>query len=92
MVRLGKKQAAKGYVLIMLLTYLIVIVSVVTDALPPISLIAMLTLPLALKSIKIALQHYDDNIKLVPANVSTIMNHLFTGLLLIISFFLDRII
>ena len=91
-VRLGKKQAAKGYVLIMLLTYLIVIVSVVTDALPPISLIAMLTLPLALKSIKIALQHYDDNIKLVPANVSTIMNHLFTGLLLIISFFLDRII
>lgn len=91
-VRLGKKQAVKGYILIMLLTYLIVVLGVVTDTLPPISLIALLTLPLALKSIKIAQANYDDSIKLVPANASTIMNHLVTGLLLIISFFLDRII
>ncbi len=91
-VRLGKKQAVIYYILIMLLTYFIVVVGVVTDNLPPISLIALLTLPLAFKSIKIAQTHYDDSIKLVPANASTIMNHLFTGLLLIISFFLDRII
>ena len=91
-VRLGKKQAVKGFILIMLLTYLIVVLGVVTDILPPISLIALLTLPLAFKSIKIAQANYDDSIKLVPANASTIMNHLFTGLLLIISFFLDRII
>jgi len=91
-VRLGKQQAVKGYILIMLLTYLIVVLGVVTDILPPISLIALLTLPLAFKSIKIAQANYDDSIKLVPANASTIMNHLFTGLLLIISFFLDRII
>lgn len=91
-VRLGKKQAVTYYILILLLTYFIVVVGVVTDTLPPISLIALLTLPLAFKSIKIAQAHYDDSIKLVPANASTIMNHLFTGLLLIISFFLDRII
>lgn len=91
-VRLGKKQAVKGYILIMLLTYLIVVLGVVSDTLPPVSLIALLTLPLAFKSIKIAQLNYDDSIKLVPANASTIMNHLFTGLLLIISFFLDRLI
>jgi 1,4-dihydroxy-2-naphthoate octaprenyltransferase len=91
-VRLGKKQAVKVYILIMLLTYLIVVLGVVTDTLPPISLIAMLTLPLAFKSIKIAQANYDDSLKLVPANASTIMNHLFTGLLLIISFFLDQVI
>ena len=91
-VRLGKKQAVKGYILLMLLTYLILVISVVTETLPPISLIAMLTFPLAIKSIKIAQSYYDNNIKLVPANASTIMNHLFTGLLLILSFFLDRII
>lgn len=91
-VRLGKKHAVKGYILIMLLTYLIVVLGVVSDTLPPVSLIALLTLPLAFKSIKIAQQNYDDSIKLVPANASTIMNHLFTGLLLIISFFLDRLI
>jgi len=91
-VRLGKRQAAKGFILIMLLTYLIVVLGVATDTLPPISLIAMLTLPLAFKSIKIAQTNYDDSLKLVPANASTIMNHLFTGLLLIVSFVLDRII
>ncbi|HEX9974241.1 MAG TPA: 1,4-dihydroxy-2-naphthoate octaprenyltransferase [bacterium] len=91
-VRLGKKQAVKGYILIMLLTYLIVVLGVVTDTLPPVSLIALLTLPLAFKSIKIAQTNYEDSLKLVPANASTIMNHLFTGSLLIISFFLDRII
>ncbi|MCU0645556.1 MAG: 1,4-dihydroxy-2-naphthoate octaprenyltransferase, partial [bacterium] len=91
-VRLGKKQAVKGYILIMLLTYLIVVLGVVTDTLPPVSLIALLTLPLAFKSIQIAQANYDDSLKLVPANASTIMNHLFTGLLLIISFFLDRIL
>ena len=91
-VRLGKKQAVKGYIIMMLLTYLIVVLGVVTDTLPPISLIALFTLPLAFKSIKIAQANYDDSIKLVPANASTIMNHLFTGLLLIISFFLDQII
>ncbi len=91
-VRLGKKQAVKGFILIMLLTYLIVAVGVVTDTLPPISLIALLTLPLAFKAIQIAQVNYDDSLKLAPANASTIMNHLFTGLLLIISFVLDRII
>ena len=91
-VRLGKRQAAKGFILIMLLTYLIVVLGVATDTLPPISLIAMLTLPLAFKAIKIAQANYDDSLKLVPANASTIMNHLFTGLLLIVSFVLDRII
>lgn len=90
-VRLGKKQAVNGYIVIMLLTYLIVVLGVVTDTLPPISLIALLTLPLAFKSIKIAQVNYDDSLKLVSANASTIMNHLFTGLLLIISFFLDRV-
>ena len=91
-VRLGKKQAVKVYILIMLLTYLIVVLGVVTNTLPPISLIAMLTLPLAFKSIKIAQANYEDSLKLVPANASTIMNHLFTGLLLIISFLLNRVI
>ncbi len=91
-VRLGKKQAVYGYILIMLLTYLIVVVGIVTDTLPPISFIALLTVPLALKSIRVAQQNYNNSLKLAPANAGTIMNHLFTGLLLIISFFLDRII
>jgi len=91
-VRMGKEKAVKGFVLLMLLTYLTIVVGVVTELLPPITLISLLTLPLALKAIKVAQVNYNDSAKLVPANASTIMNHLFTGLLLTIAFFIDRLI
>ncbi|NOZ61211.1 MAG: 1,4-dihydroxy-2-naphthoate octaprenyltransferase [Calditrichaeota bacterium] len=91
-VRLGKEKAVKGFVLMIMLTYLVVIVGVAVDFLPPMALISLLTLPLALKAIKVAQANYDDSLKLVPANASTIMNHLFTGLLLTIAFFIDRLI
>ena len=91
-VRLGKEKAIKGFVGIMLITYLTIIVGVVTDILPVISLISLLTVPIALKAIKIAQENYNDNVKLAPANASTIMNHLLTGLLLTIAFFIDSLI
>lgn len=91
-VRLGKKQAAGGYILMMVFTYLIVVFGVVSDYLPPISLIALLTMPIALKAIKVASKNYDNSIKLAPANASTILAHLLTGLLLIISFFIDPLL
>lgn len=91
-VRFGKEKAVKGYIAIILLTYFVVVLSVVTEVLPPISLIALLTFPIALKSIKVVQQYYDNTIKLVPANATTIVNHLVTGILLILSFMLDHII
>lgn len=87
---LGKKRAANGYVFLMLATYLAVVIGVVTDSLPPITLSALLTIPIAFKAIKIAQENYDDSVKLAPANASTILNHLLTGILLIGSFFIDK--
>jgi 1,4-dihydroxy-2-naphthoate octaprenyltransferase len=89
-IRLGKKRAVTGYVYQMIATYIIIVIGVVTDSLPPLTLMALLTLPLAIKAIKIAQEYYEDGAKLVPANVSTIMNHLLTGVLLIVSFFVDK--
>lgn len=89
-IRLGKKRAANGYVFLMLATYLAVVIGVVTDSLPPITLSALLTIPIAFKAIKIAQENYDDSARLAPANASTIMNHLLTGILLIGSFFIDK--
>ena len=89
-IRLGKKRAANGYVFLMLATYLAVVIGVVTDSLPPITLSALLTIPIAFKAIKVAQENYDDSAKLAPANVSTILNHLLTGILLIVSFFVDK--
>ncbi|MEE4312371.1 MAG: 1,4-dihydroxy-2-naphthoate octaprenyltransferase [candidate division KSB1 bacterium] len=89
-VRVGRKKAAFGYLVYMLLTYISVIIGVITDVLPPWALLSLLTLPLAFKAIKVALDYYDDSMKLVPANAMTIQNHLITGLLLCIGFMIDK--
>lgn len=91
-VRLGKENAAFGYLVIMLLTYISLVIGVVTDSLPPMSLIGLLTLPLAYKSINVTLNYYHDNLRLVPANATTILNHFVTGLLLSLSYIVDRFI
>jgi len=91
-IRLGKKRAANGYIFLMLATYLVVVIGVVTDNMPPVTLSALLTIPIAIKAIKIARENYDDSAKLVSANVNTILNHLLTGILLIVSFFIDKLI
>ncbi len=91
-VRLGKRKAVNGFTFLMLITYVAVLLGVVTDILPPITLISFLTLPIAFKAIKIATENYDNSKKLVPANASTIINHLTTGLLLIISFLIEPLI
>ncbi|MHA1637538.1 MAG: hypothetical protein ACTSUB_05930, partial [Candidatus Thorarchaeota archaeon] len=46
------------------------------------SLFVLLSLPFAIVGIRKTLKHYDNSIPMIPANVSTIMNHLVTGLLL----------
>ena len=89
-IRLGKKRAVTGYIFLMVATYLTVVIGVVTDNLPPTTLIALLTMPIAFKAIKVAQENYEDSAKLVPANISTILNHLLTGLLLVVSFFVDK--
>ena len=91
-VRLGREKAANGYMLIMFLTYLSLVLGVVTEVLPPVSLIGLFTLPMAIKSVIVARNFYHDSIKLVPANATTIMNHLITGLLLSISLIIDKYI
>ncbi|MBN2008630.1 1,4-dihydroxy-2-naphthoate octaprenyltransferase [candidate division KSB1 bacterium] len=91
-VRMGKEKASRGYMIIMMLTYLSLVLGVVTDVLPPFALAGLLTLPLAFRAVRVTFQHFNDSPELVPANVSTIMNHLFTGLLISIGYVLDKFI
>ena len=91
-VRLGKKKAVYGYYLIIAGTYLSIIISVVSGLLPPLALIALLTLPLAYAAIKVLRANYDKISELIPANSSTIKIHLFVGLLLSFGFILSRLI
>ncbi len=91
-VRLGKRRAARGYVALTFATYASILVGVAGRFLSPFTLIGLVTLPIAVKGARTALRYYDDYLKLTPANVATIMTHMFTGILMTVGYLLDGLI
>lgn len=91
-VLLGPAKAAHLYASMLFLSYAVVILGVLADTLPVWTLLALLTIPLAMKASHAALTSYHDVRRLLPANGMTIMLHLASGLLLAAGFILDRVI
>ena len=88
-VRLGKRLAAQGYAVLMAAVYVTLALGVLLDGVTPVALLGLLTIPLSAKAVRVALAHYDDSQRLVPANAITIQVHLFTGLLMILGYLLQ---
>lgn len=91
-VRFGREKAASGYVWLMLTAYGTILIGVVTRIISPFAILGIFTLPIALKGIRVAKVHYDNYIKLTPANVATIMTHLLTGILIVLGYVFDKFI
>jgi 1,4-dihydroxy-2-naphthoate octaprenyltransferase len=89
-VRLGRKRAAMGYLVLVVATYAAIIVAVLLRFTSPFTLIALATLPVAIRAIGVARAHYDEYLQLVPANAATVFIHLLTGLLLSAGYLLDK--
>jgi 1,4-dihydroxy-2-naphthoate octaprenyltransferase len=89
-VRLGRRKAVQGYILLLAFTYLAILLAAIFRITSPFTLIALITLPVALRAINVARAHYDEYLKLVPANAATVFIHLVTGLLLSAAYLLDR--
>lgn len=85
---LGKRKAAWGYVVMLVLTYLSIVAPVVLKLLPIHTLLGLLTLPVAIKAGQGALSYYDQTEKLVPVLGQNIIVVLGTPLLISIGFFL----
>jgi len=79
---LGKKRARIGYYFLMFGNYAIIILAVLLTDLTPYALLALLTLPIALKTVKIFSREYEKVNELIPAQAGTIQVHLLTGLLM----------
>ena len=90
-VRLGRKRAVVGYIIILGIAYLSIIIATLTRTISPYAALGLLSLPLAIKGIRHAVLHYEHPFDLIPANVSTIMAHLITGALIIAGYFLERL-
>ncbi|MGB9299015.1 MAG: 1,4-dihydroxy-2-naphthoate octaprenyltransferase [Anaerolineae bacterium] len=89
-VRLGRRKAALGYLALLVATYAIIVLAALLRITSPFTLIALATLPVALRAIGVARAHYDEYLKLVPANAATVFIHLLTGLLLSAGYLLDK--
>ncbi|MFQ5952884.1 MAG: prenyltransferase, partial [Candidatus Omnitrophota bacterium] len=88
---LGKKNAVILYHSLLAAAYLIVIALVMFKLLPPLCLIVLLSLPLALRAFMVSRKNFDKIYELLPANAFTIGLHLLFGLLLSVGFVLDKI-
>jgi 1,4-dihydroxy-2-naphthoate octaprenyltransferase len=91
-VRLGKKKARIGYILIIGSAYVWILVAAVSRRTSPYTLIALLTLPIAVKAVRTLLVHYERSEELMPANAGTIMVHASMGALLTIAYVLDKLL
>jgi 1,4-dihydroxy-2-naphthoate octaprenyltransferase len=87
----GKKKASWVYSGVTILVYLWIIGSVVFGQMPLFSLIALATLPLAIRAIQGALKS-DDMSKLVPAMANNVLVVLVTQLLLGVGYILAKVI
>lgn len=87
-VSIGKKKATGYYAFFIFLPYLIVAVGAVLRVFPALSLITLLTFPLAVKAAKIVNEHYDSIKELLPANALTIVIHFSFGALFVLAYLL----
>jgi len=87
----GKRRAALFYSAMTVLVYLWIIGGVIAGVMPPLSLLGLLTIPLAARAIRGAMS-YEDMGKLVPGMASNVMVVLFTQLLMGIGYVLARVL
>jgi len=88
-IALGRKKASRLYAGLMAMTYFCIIVGVVSKLMPPLSLIALGSIPVTFKAIRITIQNYDKIQKLIPALKANVITILGTDALLALGYFLS---
>lgn len=91
-VRLGRRRAVAGYVALMAGAYVVIVLGAALRIVSPFALIVLLTAPIAWTAVRTARAHYDDYLKLTPANAGTVKTHLLTGLLLVASYMIEKVV
>ena len=86
---IGKTRASRVYSALTVIVYLWIVGGVVAGMMPPFSLIALLTLPFAVKAIKGALKYRE---MIMPAMANNVLVVLLTQLLLGIGYILSRLV
>lgn len=88
----GKRSASRIYALLNALAYSFIVIPVVLGINPPLTLIALLTIPIAVKASQGVMQNYDETEKLIPALGQNVLVDLVTPVLLTVGFLLAAVI
>ena len=75
-------MSTSGYYFLIFGSYGGVVLSVVFGILSPYSLVALLSLPIALKTVRTFSREYEKIKELIPAMAGTIQTHLLVGVLM----------
>jgi len=81
-VRLNREKATIGYAFLTLGAYAAIFLSATAGMTPIYTLIALVTLPLAVEAVQHAKKFHSSALKLVPSNAFTVVCHLFAGLMI----------
>jgi 1,4-dihydroxy-2-naphthoate octaprenyltransferase len=87
--RYGRETGVLLFILSLLSAYGAILAGVILRRIPILGLISLLTLPIAYKTISILRTHYQEPIKMAPANLGMICTHNFTAILLIFAYFIE---
>jgi 1,4-dihydroxy-2-naphthoate octaprenyltransferase len=87
--RLGREGGIWLFILSLLSAYGVILTGVILQKIPVLGLISLLTLPIAYKTIFILKTHYQEPIKMAPANLGMICVHNFTAILLILAYTIE---
>lgn len=88
---LGKENAVLLYNLLLASVYIVIIGLVIFKFLPHYCLLALLSMPIALKAFAVSKKNYEKIYELLPANAATIGLHSVIGLLLCAGITADKI-
>jgi len=87
--RFGRETGVWLFIVSLLSAYGVILTGVLLRRIPPLGLISLLTLPIAYKTISVLRAHYQEPVKMAPANLGMICCHNFTAILLALSYFIE---
>jgi 1,4-dihydroxy-2-naphthoate octaprenyltransferase len=88
-VRFGREKGVWLFILSLLSAYGALLAGVILGKIPVLGLIAFLTLPIVYKTLSVLRAHYQDPVKMAPANFGMICIHNLTAILLILAYFVE---
>ncbi len=91
-IRLGRRKSIAVYAGLLVGTYAVIAIGLLSRTFPVAAALGLVPLPLAAKAFVTARKYYDEPPKLVPANGSTIVIHLATGVLLSAGYLISRLV